>query len=176
MHTLRLALTAALAATALPVAADEVNIYSSRHYDTDEALYSGFTEATGITVNRIEGSPEELIARMQAEGANSPADIFLTVDAGRIWLADKDVDTLVNRLLGWSFEERVANPCIGSDRADLVLAGCAILQAIRRAWPAKVLRVADRGLREGLLTEMMVADGVWRRPSYAGTGQTGSSA
>lgn len=93
-----------------------------------------------------------------------------------LWLADKDVDTLVNRLLGWSFEERVANPCIGSDRADLVLAGCAILQAIRRAWPAKVLRVADRGLREGLLTEMMVADGVWRRPSYAGTGQTGSGA
>ena len=75
---------------ALPAAADEVNIYSSRHYDTDEALYSDFTEATGITVNRIEGTPEELIARMQAEGANSPADIFLTVDAGRIWLADRE--------------------------------------------------------------------------------------
>ena len=90
MQPLRLALTGALVASALPVAADEVNIYSSRHYDTDEALYSGFTEATGITVNRIEGTPEELIARMQAEGANSPADIYLTVDAGRIWLADSD--------------------------------------------------------------------------------------
>jgi iron(III) transport system substrate-binding protein len=90
MNALRLTLTGALAAAALPAVADEVNIYSSRHYDTDEALYSDFTEATGITVNRIEGSPEELIARMQAEGANSPADIFLTVDAGRIWLADKD--------------------------------------------------------------------------------------
>ena len=88
MSSASLALTGALAATALPAAADEVNIYSSRHYDTDEALYSDFTEATGITVNRIEGTPEELIARMQAEGANSPADIFLTVDAGRIWLAD----------------------------------------------------------------------------------------
>ena len=74
----------------LPAAADEVNIYSSRHYDTDETLYSDFTEATGIKVNRIEGTPEELIARMQAEGANSPADIFLTVDAGRIWLADRE--------------------------------------------------------------------------------------
>jgi iron(III) transport system substrate-binding protein len=82
---------AAVAALAsVPAAADEVNIYSSRHYDTDEHLYSDFTEATGITVNRIEGTPEEMIARMQAEGANSPADIFLTVDAGRIWLADRD--------------------------------------------------------------------------------------
>ncbi|KTQ95998.1 exopolyphosphatase [Aureimonas ureilytica] len=95
-----------------------------------------------------------------------------------LWLNDRDVDGLVGKLLGWSFEERVANPCIGSDRADLVLAGCAILQAIRRVWPAKVLRVADRGLREGLLTEMMVADGVWRRPAshLAGTGQAGSDA
>jgi iron(III) transport system substrate-binding protein len=75
---------------AAPAAADEVNIYSSRHYDTDEQLYSDFTEATGIEVNRIEGEPEELIARMKAEGANSPADILLTVDAGRIWLADRE--------------------------------------------------------------------------------------
>ncbi|BDA83025.1 exopolyphosphatase [Aureimonas sp. SA4125] len=80
-----------------------------------------------------------------------------------LWLEDADVTELVGRIAGWSFEERVANPCIGSDRADLVLAGCAILEAIRRVWPSKRLRVADRGLREGLLTEMMVADGVWRK-------------
>jgi iron(III) transport system substrate-binding protein len=78
------------AAVAFPAVADEVNIYSSRHYDTDENLYNDFTAATGIEVNRIEGTPEELIARMQAEGANSPADILLTVDAGRIWLADRE--------------------------------------------------------------------------------------
>ena len=88
MRALRMALL--LAAAAGPAMADEVNIYSSRHYDTDEALYADFTKATGIRVNRIEGTPEEMIARMQAEGANSPADIFLTVDAGRIWLADRD--------------------------------------------------------------------------------------
>ncbi len=70
--------------------AQEVNIYSSRHYDNDSALYDLFTAATGITVNRIEGEADELIARMNAEGANSPADIFLAVDAGRIWLADQD--------------------------------------------------------------------------------------
>ena len=66
MSSLRVTLAGILAATALPAAADEVNIYSSRHYDTDEALYSDFTAETGITVNRIEGTPEELIARMQA--------------------------------------------------------------------------------------------------------------
>nr|WP_279483632.1 Ppx/GppA phosphatase family protein [Aureimonas sp. SK2] len=89
-----------------------------------------------------------------------------------LWLAAPDIDRLVGRIAGWSFEERVANPCIGSERADLVLAGCAILEAIRRVWPAKTLRVADRGLREGLLTEMMVADGVWRRPAPTSARQT----
>ena len=62
----------------------ELNLYSSRHYDTDERLYSDFTDATGITINRIEGNADELIARMDAEGANSPVDVFLTVDTVRI--------------------------------------------------------------------------------------------
>lgn len=79
-----------------------------------------------------------------------------------LWLTDRETDAIVSRLTGWTFEQRVANACIGADRADLVLAGCAILEAIRRTWPARRLRVADRGLREGMLTEMMVADGVWR--------------
>ena len=64
--------------------AGEVNLYSSRHYDTDERLYSDFTDLTGITINRIEANADELIARMQAEGANSPADILLTVDTSRL--------------------------------------------------------------------------------------------
>ena len=71
----------------------EVNLYSSRHYDTDERLYSDFTELTGITVNRIEGNADELIARMQAEGQNSPADILLTVDTSRLERA-KDAGVL----------------------------------------------------------------------------------
>ena len=80
---------AALAAAAVlaPFAASAegvVNLYSSRHYDTDERLYTDFEELTGITVNRIEGNADELIARMQAEGANSPADILLTVDTSRL--------------------------------------------------------------------------------------------
>ncbi|ABV93760.1 putative binding protein component of ABC iron transporter [Dinoroseobacter shibae DFL 12 = DSM 16493] len=74
-------------------AAGELNLYSSRHYDTDERLYSDFEEATGITVNRIEGNADELIARMEAEGANSPADVFLTVDTVRLARA-KDLGLL----------------------------------------------------------------------------------
>ncbi|MEM8788670.1 MAG: extracellular solute-binding protein [Pseudomonadota bacterium] len=71
----------------------ELNLYSSRHYDTDERLYSDFTDATGITINRIEGNADELIARMEAEGANSPADILLTVDTSRLERA-KDAGVL----------------------------------------------------------------------------------
>jgi ABC-type thiamine transport system substrate-binding protein len=75
---------------AAPALADgELNLYSSRHYDTDERLYSDFEEATGITINRIEASADELIQRMASEGANSPADILMTVDAGRLYRADQ---------------------------------------------------------------------------------------
>lgn len=77
------ALLAATLATSA-YAEGELNLYSSRHYDTDERLYSDFTEATGIKINRIEGKADELIARMDAEGANSPVDVFLTVDTVRI--------------------------------------------------------------------------------------------
>ena len=70
---------------ALPALAEgQLNLYSSRHYDTDERLYSDFTDATGITINRIEGKADELLARMQAEGANSPADVLITVDTSRL--------------------------------------------------------------------------------------------
>jgi iron(III) transport system substrate-binding protein len=69
--------------------AAEVNVYSSRHYDTDQQLYDDFTEATGITINLIEGNAEELIERIRAEGANSPADVLVTVDAGRLFRADE---------------------------------------------------------------------------------------
>lgn len=80
-----------------------------------------------------------------------------------LWLSDDEVSAMQARLLSWDFAARAANPCIGPDRADLVLAGCAILEAIRRRWPSTRMRVADRGLREGLLTDMMADDGVWRR-------------
>lgn len=80
-----------------------------------------------------------------------------------LWLSDAEVTAMQAKLLSWDYAGRAGNPCIGPDRADLVLAGCAILEAIRRRWPASRMRVADRGLREGLLTDMMADDGVWRR-------------
>jgi iron(III) transport system substrate-binding protein len=76
---------AALALIASPVgAAEVVNIYNSRHYGTDQQLWDGFAKATGIQVNVVDGTHEQLIQRMQTEGANSPADVFITVDAGRL--------------------------------------------------------------------------------------------
>ena len=77
------------------------------------------------------------------------------------WLNERQITAVVERLLTMSYEDRAANPCIGAERADLVLAGCAILEAIRRAFPCTRLRVADRGLREGMLVQMMREDGVW---------------
>jgi iron(III) transport system substrate-binding protein len=66
-----------------------LNLYSSRHYQTDEALYSGFTKATGIKVNRIEAGEDALIERIRNEGARSPGDVLVTVDAGRLWRAEQ---------------------------------------------------------------------------------------
>ncbi|MGB8401840.1 Ppx/GppA phosphatase family protein [Bradyrhizobium sp.] len=79
-----------------------------------------------------------------------------------IWMNDADVTATIARLLGMSYRERVDSNCISVERADLVLAGCAILDAIRDAFPLPRLRVADRGLREGMLVEMMRADGALR--------------
>src|SRR6202171_1533400 len=76
-----------------------------------------------------------------------------------VWMSDADVTATIARLLGMSYQERGNNNCISVERADLVLAGCAILDAIRNAFPLPRLRVADRGLREGMLVEMMREDG-----------------
>jgi exopolyphosphatase/guanosine-5'-triphosphate,3'-diphosphate pyrophosphatase len=75
-------------------------------------------------------------------------------------MSDADLTATIKRLLCMSYQERAGNNCISVERADLVLAGCAILDAIRQAFPLPRLRVADRGLREGMLVEMMREDGV----------------
>jgi len=106
-----LALT--IASLAAPAFANgELNLYSSRHYDTDERLYSDFEDMTGITINRIEGNADELIARMEAEGRNSPADILLTVDTSRLerakaadLLQSVDSDVLEQRIPAYLQDE-----------------------------------------------------------------------
>ncbi len=83
-------LTGAILATALTsmAGAAEINLYSGRHYDGDKQLYAGFEAATGIKVNVIEGRTDELLARIEAEGDASPADVFYTADAGNLWRAE----------------------------------------------------------------------------------------
>jgi exopolyphosphatase/guanosine-5'-triphosphate,3'-diphosphate pyrophosphatase len=84
------------------------------------------------------------------------------------WMQRGDVIRVTDELLTMDYDQRVGNPCIGADRADLVLAGCAIFEAIRRLWPCDRVRVADRGLREGILLTLMADDGVWRRGKRGG--------
>ena len=92
--TRTLTFAAALAITsAFPLAATAqqkvLNLYSSRHYQTDEALYSNFEKATGIKINRIEGLEDPLLERMKSEGDKSPADVLITVDMGRLLKAQE---------------------------------------------------------------------------------------
>lgn len=82
-----------------------------------------------------------------------------------LWMTNGQVMETMKVLLGMPFERRTNHPCIGRDRADLVLPGCAIFEAIRREWPTERVRVADRGLREGILISLMDADRTFKRPS-----------
>ncbi|MGE3268764.1 MAG: Fe(3+) ABC transporter substrate-binding protein [Chloroflexota bacterium] len=89
-----------------------VNVYSARHYDTDDALFDGFTQQTGITVNVIRGSEDELLERLKAEGANSPADVLITVDAGRLWKAQEAglFQPTVSQILNERIPENLREP------------------------------------------------------------------
>ena len=93
MPSFRSAIVVAALAAALPLSASAqekvLNLYSARHYQTDEALYDNFTKATGIRIHRIEAGDEQLIERLGAEGANSPADVLLIVDASRLYHAQQ---------------------------------------------------------------------------------------
>ncbi|MDI5932460.1 Fe(3+) ABC transporter substrate-binding protein [Halomonas kalidii] len=91
-YRLAVPFAAALAGSAFATGAtaDEINLYSARHYDSDERLYDAFTEQTGIEVNVLEGESDQLIERIQREGVASPADVMMTVDAGRLWRAEQE--------------------------------------------------------------------------------------
>ncbi len=134
----------------------------------------------GAMVRHVEAELSPFAARVKAEHrcgrfhllgtsgtVTTVAGVFLGLpryDRRRVdglWMDRADVDDAVGRVRSMPFEARVANGCIGPDRADLVLGGCAILEALRRTFPSERLRVADRGLREGILIQMMSRDGVW---------------
>ena len=105
---------AALCAT-VPASAQEqvLNLYSARHYQTDEALYSNFTKATGIRINRVDADDAGILARLQSEGAASPADVILLVDAARLWRAE--ADGLFQPLKSATLETRVPAQLRGKD-------------------------------------------------------------
>ena len=134
-------------------------------------IYDAMVEEVAAFVEKFRRSAPRRLDGFHMLGTSGTvttiAGVFLRLrryDRRRVdgcWLSDDQVSRVVGELMAMSFDERAANPCIGAERADLVLAGCAILDAIRRAFPCQRLRVADRGLREGMLVEMMRADGVW---------------
>lgn len=108
--TILLACTAALAQDA------SLNIYSARHYPTDEALYSNFTKATGIKINRVDADDAGILARLKAEGTASPADIILLVDAARLWKGE--VEGLFQPIKSKVLEEAIPAQLRGKPAAD----------------------------------------------------------
>jgi iron(III) transport system substrate-binding protein len=113
----RTALLASVAAllTALPAVAQEkvLNLYSARHYQTDEALYANFTKATGITINRVDADDAGILARLKSEGTASPADVILLVDAARLWRAE--TDGLFQPVKSAVLEQRIPATLRGAD-------------------------------------------------------------
>lgn len=173
--------------TSLPVGV--VNI-SERHggVHVTPPIFEGMVEEV---IGLLDDFPEaEALSAMVAKGdvhmlgtsgtVTTLAGVYLGLDfydrrkVDGIWMSSKDVGTMTQRLLAMSFDERSENACIGKERADLVLAGCAILEALRRKWPCNRLRVADRGLREGILYELMNEDGALKghRPASNGAKQS----
>jgi exopolyphosphatase / guanosine-5'-triphosphate,3'-diphosphate pyrophosphatase len=146
---------------------------AERHggHTVTRAVFETMVEEVTDRIGEFAAAHSGDLARMHLLGTSGTvttiAGVYLELpryDRRRVdgcWLTDEQVTAVVERLMAMSYDERVANPCIGAERADLVLAGCAILEAIRRAFPCRRLRVADRGLREGMLVEMMRADGAW---------------
>ncbi len=135
LHTALTALTAALTLAAGPALAQDavLNIYSARHYQTDEALYANFTKATGIRINRLDGKEDELVERIRNEGTSSPADVLITVDASRLEVADRMglFQPLQSKLLDARVPAalRTANWAAFSTRARVIVYNKAALKA-----------------------------------------------
>ena len=115
---LRLAgLALSMGLSSLALAQDKVlNLYSARHYQTDEALYENFTKSTGIRINRVDADDAGVLARLKSEGASSPADVILLVDAARLWRAE--VDGLFQPVRSNLLEQRIPATLRGKDSGE----------------------------------------------------------
>lgn len=130
-------------------------------------MLRGFAERVSVANGGLPPVPSHLLGTSGTVTTIAGVQLGLArYDRSKVdgcWLRSADIGAVTDRLLHMSYEQRAANPCIGRERADLVLAGCAILEEIRLAFPAERIRVADRGLREGILTLLMKQDGTYGR-------------
>jgi exopolyphosphatase/guanosine-5'-triphosphate,3'-diphosphate pyrophosphatase len=143
-------------------------IYGGR--EVTDALYRemvGYVEERLMPFERENRLRERVAAhRVQMIGTSGTVTTIAGIHLGLkrydrsrvdgMWLKRENIQEISRRLMAMSYDERVAEPCVGRDRADLVVAGCAIYEAIANTWPCARLRVADRGLREGLLLDLMM--------------------
>jgi iron(III) transport system substrate-binding protein len=161
----------------------EVNVYSARHYDTDQALFDGFTAATGVEVNLIEGDADQLIERIKAEGDNSPADVLITVDAGRLHraeaagvLAPVESEVLEAKVpehlrhpdgLWFGFSQRLRGIVYAKDRVDPAeITSYATLA--EPAWEGRVcIRSSTNVYNQSLVGGMIAAQGVEATEAWA---------
>lgn len=169
--------------TGANLAGQELNLYSSRHYDTDQEFYDDFTKLTGVKINLIEAEADQLIERIKAEGANSPADVLMTVDAGRLWRAQQDglfqpiaSDVLNERVPAslrdpdgnwYGFSRRVRVIAYAKDRVDP--ATLSTYEALADpAWKGKVLvRSSSNVYNQSLVGSLIEADGLDGTQSWA---------
>ncbi len=177
---------AAALAVLVPAAAaaeGEINLYSARHYDTDQAMYDGFTAATGVEVNLIEGEADQLIERIKAEGQNSPADVLITVDAGRLHraaaagiLAPVESEVLEAKVpehlrhpdgLWFGFSQRLRGIVYAKDRVDPAeITSYAILA--EPEWEGRVcIRSSTNVYNQSLVGGMIAAHGVEATEAWA---------
>ncbi len=178
-----LALGLGLLAVGAAAAEREVNLYSSRHYDTDDALYEEFTAATGITVNVIEADADELVARIQAEGANSAADVLITVDAGRLFRAEQagvlqpvaaaSLEAAIPANLRhpnglwFGFSQRVRSIIYAKDRVD-PKAITSYRDLADPRWQGKIcIRSSSNIYNQSLVASMIEGDGVEATEAWA---------
>ncbi len=177
---------AAALAVLVPAAAaaeGEINLYSARHYDTDQAMYDGITAATGGEVNLIEGEADQLIERIKAEGQNSPADVLITVDAGRLHraaaagiLAPVESEVLEAKVpehlrhpdgLWFGFSQRLRGIVYAKDRVDPAeITSYAILA--EPEWEGRVcIRSSTNVYNQSLVGGMIAAHGVEATEAWA---------
>jgi iron(III) transport system substrate-binding protein len=178
-----IAAIAVLAPVAGNAAEGEINLYSARHYDTDQALYDDFTATTGIEVNLIEGDADQLIERIKAEGQNSPADVLITVDAGRLHRAEEagvlapvDSDVLNAKVpehlrdpenLWFGLSQRLRGIVYAKDRVDpSEIASYEVLAD--PAWQGRVcIRSSTNIYNQSLVGAMIEAHGVEQTEAWA---------